>query len=224
MGASVFELYVKSECAAGRPDAVDRGLRQALQGADLLPDQAAEMRRGISEAHRALVAKGGCQGLSAEELARIRAGQRQHADEVASAGGESELDLPAVLGGKTTGRASYATVAVEGVPFSVLCLETRPGVTPAISLVLLSPSESMLQQGRRDLADIRGVARLAISGSRADTGIQYGMIGISEPEGGMIKGSFTGFLRESSQMFSASFTAVPSEDPCGIKNALANRP
>jgi hypothetical protein len=224
MGSSVFELYVKSECAEGRPDAVDRALRQALSGADLLPDRASEMRRGIRDAHAVLVAKGGCAGLSGEELARIRRSQTERTTEIRESGGESELDLPSALGGKVAGRASYATVAVEGVPFSVLCLESSPGVTPVVSLALLSPSESMLQQGRRDLADLRGVARLTVSGSQTDTGLQYGMLGISEPDGELIRGSFTGFLRAGMQMFSASFTAVPSEDPCGIKTQAANRP
>jgi hypothetical protein len=220
MGSATFELYAKVACGEGRADAVDYALRRALGGADLLPDRAAEMRRGIQESHAALVAKGGCTSYPAQDLASIRANKDDRLRELMARGGEMELDLPQPLGGTLKGRASYATVAVEGVPFSVLCLETHPGTTPSGSLVFLSPSENMLKEGRHDLGQLRGVARLKtpVAGDNAD--VQYGMLGISEPEGSLVRGSYTGFLR-SGQLFSASFTAVQAEDPCGVKAELA---
>ncbi len=219
MGAGTFELYAKVACAEGHPDAVDRSLRRAAEGADLLPDRAAEMRRGIREAHAALVARGGCAAFPAEDLTRIRENQQTRAQQIRTSGGEMELELPAGMGGKISGRASYATVAVEGSPFSVLCLETGES-NPSVRLLLLSPSESLLKEGSYDLARLPAVARLVIPSTREDTSLRYAMLRISEPRGGTVRGSITGFLN-AGPMFSASFTAVPGEDPCGVRQELA---
>jgi hypothetical protein len=224
MGAGVFELHAKVACGEGRADAVDYALREALEGADLLPDRAAEMRRGIREAHAALVNRGGCRSFPAADLARIRQNQENRSREISASGGEMKLELPAGLGGKLDGKASYGTVAVGGAPMSVICMETRGDATPRAKFVLLSPSKLMLKEGRYDLADIQGSARLSVSPAAGSTELQYGMLGISEPEGNTVRGSLTGFLRAGMEMFSAHFTAVPSEDPCGIKAELASVP
>ena len=223
MGTGMFELYAKTGCAEGKPDAVDIALAEALHSADLLPDRAVEMRRGVRDAHAALVARGGCRGYPAAELTRIRANQNARETEIQNSGGEMELELPAALGGKISGRASYGTIAVEGTPFTVLCLETPPTQSPATSLALISPNPAMLREGDHDLAQIGAVARLRITGLSANTELQYAMIGISAPEGGNVRGSFTGFLRSGMQMFSGNFTAVRSEDPCGMKRELTSR-
>jgi hypothetical protein len=134
-----------------------------------------------------------------------------------------ELELPTTLGGKLSGRASYATVAVNGTPFTVLCLETPPSNSPAASLVLVSPTQAMLREGDHDLAQLGAVARLRISPTNANTDLQYGMLGISSSDGNTIRGSFTGFLRLGREMFSGHFTAVRGEDPCGMKRELATQ-
>jgi hypothetical protein len=220
MGAAAFELYAKVGCGEGRPDAVDYALSRALRGADLLPDRAVGMRRGIREAHAALVAKGGCRSFPAEDLARIRANGDNRARAVLAAGGEMELRFPETLGGEVAGTATYATVAVDGTPFSALCLQAQGG-TSAGTLLILSPSDALLKEGNHDLAQLRAVARLRVPRAGNNVDLRYAMIGISEPEGAIVRGSVTGFLR-SGEMFSATFSAVPAEDPCGVKGELAS--